>query len=183
MSFSPRFFTVPVEPEADEARDLLRTELSKTPYQNRGPNWVDQLIANFWDWLNNLSAPEGAGNFFIALILVVAVVALIFAAFLVFGKPRLNRKSGRSTELFGEIETRTASELRNAAAAAASQGNWNEAIVLQFRALALAMDERTIANLTPGTTAQSFAHRLGRSFPSFSPALLLAAANFDQVRY
>ena len=173
----------PLTPDADEARQQLLNELSKPAYQEREANWFDYLSQQVWDWIQSLGTPGDVGNIFLLLLITLLIVGAIMAAFLVFGKPRLKRKSALRYELFGEEDERSAAELRQAAAKAASATDWNEAVVLQFRALARAMAERTISHPTPGTTAQGFAGQLSESFPGYRDSLFSGVAAFDAVRY
>jgi hypothetical protein len=57
------------------------------------------------------------------------------------------------------------------------------AIEEQFRAIALALAERTLLTVTPGTTATEFGVRAAESFPAEADALSGAARDFERVRY
>ncbi|WP_378147414.1 DUF4129 domain-containing protein [Cnuibacter sp. UC19_7] len=175
----------PVQPDADQGRQWLLDELSKPEYQAARPTWFDQASKAFGDWLDSLQVPGGPGfGPLIPLVIVLIVAALIVVAFLVFGRPRLNRKSSlKTTELFGADDTRSAAEIRAAARRAASAGDWPTAIEEQYRAIARALAERTVVLSAPGTTAQDFAGRAGRSFPASADVLRLGARAFDEVRY
>lgn len=175
---------VPVDPDAPEARDWLLDELSKDRYQATQPNLFDQ----FADWLNRLLdgiriSGDGAGGP-IGLIIVIAVIAAILVvAFLVYGRPRLNRRSTVTGALFGDDDVRDAADLRLAAERAAASGDYTAAIVELFRSLARGLAEREIVHTYPGTTAREFATRAGRVFVDASGRLGEAAAVFDGVRY
>jgi hypothetical protein len=175
----------PVEPDADQARQWLLDELSKPDYQAARPTWFDQASKAFSDWIASIQVPGGQGFGPLILVgVVVVVAALIVVAFLVFGRPRLNRRSSlRTTELFGADDTRSAAEIRAAARRAAASGDWSTAIEEQYRAIARALAERTVVMSAPGTTAQEFASRAGRSFPDAVDALRAGARAFDEVRY
>lgn len=175
----------PVQPDADQGRQWLLDELSKPEYQAARPTWFDQASKAFQDWLGSLQAPGGPSfGALIPLGAVLVVAALIVVAFLVFGRPRLNTRSAlRTTELFGADDARSAAEIRAAARRAASAGDWSTAIEEQYRAIARALAERTVVLSAPGTTAQEFASRAGRSFPDSADELRLGARAFDEVRY
>ena len=176
---------VPVDPGADEARELLRDELSKQEYQAAKPTWFDQLIKGFTDWLNQLTTGEGSDGPPSVGILVVAgvVIALLVIAFLIFGLPRINRRSSVSGSLFGEDDARSAAAMRTAAEAAAAAGDYELAIEEMYRSIARGLAERTVLTTSPGTTALGFGTRAGRAFPDKAADLAEAAAAFDDVRY
>lgn len=176
---------IPVDPDADQARQWVLDELSKPPYEAARPTWFDRLSQAFGEWLSSLQVPDGSGfSGLVPLVIVLAVVALLVVAFLVFGRPRLNRRSQVKTgALFGADDTRSAAELRASAARAAEQGDFSTAIEEGFRALARQLAERTIVTTNPGTTAHDFAQRAGASFPPHRNALSSCARLFDGVRY
>lgn len=176
--------SVPVEPDADSARDWLLQELARAPYQAAKPNPIDVAAQAVWDWLTSLFS-GGTGDFsgIIPLVLTVLVVGLLVAAFLSYGRPRLNRRSTSSGALFGVDDRRSAAELRAAARAAATAGDFSLAIQEQFRALARDLADRTVLTVTPGTTARGFAGRAADAFPALGDRFSSAAAAFDDVRY
>lgn len=175
---------VPVTPDAAEARRWLLDELAKAPYQAAKPTWFDLLAKAVKDWLASLfSPPHGSMAPLLVVALVVVALALIVVAFVVFGLPRLNRRSTLLGELFGEADRRDADDLRRAAERAAASENWTLAIEELFRALARGLAERTILTVHPGTTARGFAARAARVFADERDELADAATVFDRVRY
>ncbi|MGL4339591.1 MAG: DUF4129 domain-containing protein [Rhodoglobus sp.] len=177
---------VPVDPEAPEATEWITAELSKAPYQAAKPSWFDLLAKAVWDWIDSLQLGNGEGPAGLGLGLVIAiVVGVIVVAFLVFGLPRLNRKSAVSdtNSLFGEDDRRSAAKIRQDAEAAAARGDHSTAVVEMFRALARGLAERTIVTTSPGTTARDFAARCAIPFPALEARMREAAALFDRVRY
>lgn len=175
---------IPVTPDADEARDWLLRELSKAEYEAARPTWFDRLASAISDWFFSLQVPDigGGSGLGLAVILTLVVIALVIA-FLIFGVPRLNKRSGYSFELFGDTDVRDAAQLRTAAEASAARGEFDLAIAEMFRAIARGMVERTVLTTTPGTTAHDFAQRVAVAFPDFLPRLTAAARTFDEVRY
>jgi len=174
---------VPIDPSAPEARRWLIEELAKPEYQAARPNWFDEAAKAVWDWLTSLSAPSGGGwDGLLVVALALLVAGVLAVVFVVYGRPRLNRRVRRSTVLDAGDE-RSARELRRSAEAAASRGDWTTAIEERFRALATGLDERTLVPLGRGTTAQTFAADAARAFPSQERALRAAADDFDAVRY
>ncbi|AMB57866.1 DUF4129 domain-containing protein [Microterricola viridarii] len=174
---------IPVEPDAPEAHRLLLEELAKPPYLAAQPNWFDRASQAFFDWLSSLfSGANGAGGGWLPLVATILVVAAVVVALLVWGVPRLNRRTAASV-LFGEREHRTAAQMRAAARDAAASADWPLAITEQFRALAADLAERTVVALSPGTTATDFAAAAARALPAEGAALAEAARAFDAVRY
>lgn len=175
---------VPVDPNSPEARDWIIRELSKPEYRAAQPTWFDRLSSAFWEWVTSLKFGDGVATQgpLLAIALVVVVSAVV-AAFLIFGPPRLGRRSAVTGALFGEDDGRSAADIRNAAEAAASQAQWTVAIEEMFRAIARGLAERTIVTTIPGSTARAFAAVAGSRLPTFAGALTTAAVTFDEVRY
>jgi hypothetical protein len=176
--------SVPVDPDSPEAKRLLQEELAKPEYQAAQPTWFDTLSANFLDWLSSLQFAGVAGPpGFVLLVVLIAVVVGLVIAFLIFGLPRLNRRSRVTGSLFGDDDARDAAAMRRDAESAARAGDHALATAEMFRAIARGLAERTVLTTMPGTTAHDFSLRAGRAFPSQSEALTVASAAFDDVRY
>lgn len=183
IAFAAALAEVPVDPDAPEARRWLIEELAKPEYQAARPSWFDQAAKAVWDWLTSLTVPGGSGwDGLLAVALAVLAAGVLTVVFLVYGRPRLNRRV-RASALLDAGEQRGSRELRRSAEAAASRGDWTSAIEERFRALAVALDERTLVSLGRGTTAQAFAAAAAAVFPERRPALRAAADAFDGVRY
>lgn len=175
---------VPVDPDRPEARRLLAEELAKQAYQQAKPTWFDQLLGGFTDWVNSLQFGGADGPpAFGLLVALIVIAALLVISFLVFGLPRLNRRSRVTGSLFGEDDARSAAQIRMAAEAAAARGDHATAIAEMFRAIARGLAERTVLTTSPGTTAHDFATRAGVAFPALAAELAASAAAFDDVRY
>lgn len=174
----------PVEPDSDEAREWLINELAKPPYQAAKPTLFDQIAKAIQDWLESLTIGDAQGPpaLGIGILLVVVAVAIV-VAILIFGIPRLNRRSKVAGTLFGEDDARSAENMRRDAEAAAAQGDYSTAIAEMFRSIARGLAERTIVSTLPGTTALGFARNTGSMFPSHSDRITVAAQSFDDVRY
>lgn len=176
---------VPVDPSSPDAKQWIGDELAKPEYQTAKPTWFDLASKAVQDWLASLfQGPGGNAGPVLLLAVVLVIAGLIVAAFFIFGRPRINRRTadGRRS-LFGDDDTRTAAELRRSAASAAASGDWVVAIEEQFRAIAQGLDERTLITVSPGTTATEFAHRAASAVPAERERLLSAARAFDDVRY
>jgi hypothetical protein len=185
LLLGPPRLDVPVDPSSPQAQDWLRNELAKPEYQAAKPTWFDVASKAVQDWLASLlNGPTGDAGPVLLLVVVLIIAALIVAAFLIFGRPRVNRRStsGRRA-LFGADDARSADELRRSAADAALLADWPLAIEEQFRAIAAALHERTLVEVRPGTTATEFAAQAARPAPALADELRQAARTFDEVRY
>ncbi len=175
---------VPVDPDAAEAQRWIIQELSKPEYRAAQPTWFDRASKAFWDWLRSLKIDgSGALQGPILIVALIVVVAAVVAAFVIFGAPRLNRRSAVSGVLFGHDDARDAAAMRCSAESAAAAAEWVLAIEEIFRSIARGLAERTLLTVTPGTTAREFAARAGAVLPGFSSRLAAAASAFDDVRY
>jgi hypothetical protein len=175
---------IPVEPDAPEAAEWLITELSKPEYQAARPTLFDRIAQAIAEWLASLQigSVEGPPALGFAIVIALVLVGLI-VAFLVFGVPRLNRRSAATGALFGDDDARTAAMLRREAEDAAGRGDYSAAVADLFRCIARGLAERTIVTTSPGTTARDFARHSGQQFPDLSTDLVDAAVMFDAVRY
>lgn len=174
----------PLDPDRDQGQQWILEELSKPEYVAARPTWWDLLSKAVWDWFNSLRIDGSATTQIPLMVVLLLVVAgVVVAAYFIFGKPRLNRRSAVIGSLFGDNEERTSSDLRRAASAAASSAAWTLAIEELFRSLARSLAERVLVATDPGTTASGFAARAGLVFPEFSERLAASATVFDNVRY
>lgn len=174
----------PVEPTAPDAQELLLDELADPAYAAAQPTWFDLLSQAVLDWFQSLQFAPGEGPPVLALVIGGVLVALaVLVAILVYGLPRRRTRSRAAGELFGESDRRSVKELRRASITAASRGDHALAIAERFRALARALDERTLLSVMPGTTAHEAARQAARAFPAEREALDAGADAFDGVRY
>ncbi|MFZ2964056.1 MAG: DUF4129 domain-containing protein, partial [Rhodoglobus sp.] len=129
MTIAGAPFDVPVDPEPPEATEWLIEELAKPVYQAAQPTLFDRVAKAIGDWLNSLQfgSVEGPPAFGLGLVAVLVVAALV-VAFLIFGMPRLNRRSAVTGALFGDDDDRTAARIRQDAEAAARRGDFGTAI-------------------------------------------------------
>jgi hypothetical protein len=175
---------VPVDPSAPVASQWLIAELAKPIYQAAKPTLFDRLAKAVSDWfgslqLGNIKGPPAFGIG----VVIVLVIAAIIVAFVIFGIPRLNRRSTIDGSLFGDDDRRDSGTIRAAAETAARSGDYSLAVIEMFRAIARGLAERTILSTSPGTTAHSFAARAGVAFPDLAGRLAACAVDFDEVRY
>lgn len=174
---------LPVVPDRDTAREWLAGELSKPEYAERESllvrliNWLIERLTSI-DWPSApLSGPQ------VGLVVVLVVVVALLVAWLVAGPVRLGRAARRSAEVLDTEDTRTAAQLRAAADAAASAGDWRTAVVERFRAVVRGLEERVVIDPRPGRTAQEAAADAGARLPAQAAALRSGADLFDGVEY
>lgn len=181
----PGHAALPLVPDGDQAREWAQDELADAVYRAAEPTPFDRFARAVGDFIANLfsgEVPAGVAGW-LAVVVVLVVVALIVVAVLIWGRPRSVARSRRAAAAFDRPEQRPATELRREAEAAAAAGDWAEAIILRFRALARGLAERTLLETVPGTTVHGFARAAGALFPADRAALDHAADVFDDVRY
>lgn len=177
---------VPVDPDADQAREWLVDELSKTKYQERtpqeAPTWLDDFLDSVQRFLNSLGGRETVPFWVVAL--VILAIGVLVVAFLVFGVPKLRARSTIvADELFEADDHRDATAMRRDADTAAKAGDWARAVAERFRAIARSLHERALVSTTPGSTAHDVTKRASSVLPEHAEALEAAAGDFDAVRY
>jgi len=174
----------PLTPDADDARREVLRELTGPEYVAAQPSWLDRAAQAFWDWLGSIRFGGTEGAPAVALIVLLAVVVVVVVVvLLVYGVPRLNRRSARDLALFGDDDVRDADAMRAAAREAASRGDLTLAVAEAFRAIARSLAERGDVAVSPGTTARDVARRAGDVFPDLRADFADAATAFDGVRY
>lgn len=185
MILLPKLADLPLDPDPDEARRWAERELAEPAYQAAEPTLFDRIAQAIGDFLGGLFQSAGTAAFdgLLAAVVIVVTALLIVAAFLIWGRPRVTRRSrGPVTDLFGTDE-RPAADLRREARERAAAGEWNEAIILAFRGLARGVAERGVVDPVPGATVHAFARQTALAFPAQAQNLDAAAAAFDDVRY
>ncbi len=104
---------VPVDPPPPDARNWLIDELSKPQYQAAKPTLFDEIAKAVGDWLNSLQVGDLEGPPVVGYAVIIAlVIAGLVVAFVIFGLPRLNRRSSVAGVLFGDNDVRSAADMR-----------------------------------------------------------------------
>lgn len=173
-------------PDGDEARRWAEEELSNPRYADATPTWLDLVARDIGRFLADLFTTQNSDSIGpVALIVVCVVIGIaLVAVLLIWGRPRAARVVRRPrSDLLGERDDRSAARLRADAERAARAGDWDEATVLRFRAIARSLIERDLIDPAPGATAQAIAREAGSVFPGESTAVGSAASAFDDVRY
>lgn len=178
-------FDIPVDPDADTAREWARDELAKPEYQKgTGTNWLDRFFTWIIDLIGNIGG--GVGDTFggwgvVGLVLITAgVIALI--VWLVVGPLRRSRARRSAEEELGDL-TLSAADLLAAAKTAAAAGDWETAVIEAYRALIRSLDEREVIDAKPGMTAFEAALLASEAIPAVASDITADADVFDAVRY
>lgn len=173
---------IPVDPDADTAREWAREELAD-PIYHQGESLLQRAI----DWvMERLEEAQGALaglDFRVATVVLLAAIvigALIVLA--VVGPVRRARRERESTEVF-VADARTAAELRASADALAADGRWDEAVLDRFRAILRSLEERVVLAERPGWTADEASAEAAVAFPASADDLRRASRLFDDVCY
>ncbi|PRB01285.1 hypothetical protein CQ044_17475 [Microbacterium sp. MYb64] len=185
MAVGAKLAAIPLIPDGDSARELAEKELSKPEYQEAKPTLIDQWARAVIDWLIDLLTPQHAVDLgpWAAIVIGALLIAALIAVLLIWGRPRRSRTGRTGAVLLGSADDRTAAQLRADADRAAREGDWTEAIVLRYRAVARSLIERDLIAPAPGATAQTIAREAAVPFPSEGESLHAAAVAFDDVRY
>jgi hypothetical protein len=173
-------------PDGDDARRWAEEELANQRYAEAKPTWFDLLARDIGRFIGDLFSSDNTANAGPSALIIVS--ALIFAALvavlIIWGRPRrpsaVRRPRG---SLLGVDDDRSAAQLRVDADRAAKAGDWDQATILRFRALARGLLERDLIDPAPGATAQAIAREVGGVFPAESAGVRAAAVSFDDVRY
>ncbi|MHA7269923.1 DUF4129 domain-containing protein [Arthrobacter sp. HLT1-20] len=175
--------SVPVVPDADEARRWAQEELAHKAYQDAKPGLAERVVEflrqAFDDLLNGLKVADGGVG--LGIVIGLAVIAILVIIFIV--RPQLNRKKAVAVAVFTNELILTSQQHASLASAAAAAGDFGTAISEQFRALVRSGEERDISAMAPGRTAMEVAAELQRAFPAQASELSRAADLFNAVRY
>lgn len=171
----------PLDPSSPQARQWVLDELAKGRYTTEPSLWQ-----RFVEWLRGLFG-EGpsvglvpAWGVLLFVLVVLAVIALVLVR-LVRAEPSTRRDRSRGGAV--DEEGLSADEYRARARAATARGEWDDALLDSYRALAAAAVERTLLTDLPGRTAHEVAVALEPLFPAQASSLASSATEFDAVRY
>lgn len=174
---------VPVEPDADQARDWLQSELSKPEYQEAQPGLLERALTAVLEWLADVvSGIQGVGASTGVLLLGLGALLLLALAVLII-RPRLNARR-RPDGVFDDAETgQDAVSHRTLAEEALRAGDWDRSLAERLRAILRSAEERVILDPRPGRTAHEAGASLSAVFPAAAEEILWLSRRFDEVRY
>lgn len=177
---------IPIEPDADTARQWVIDELSKDAYQSSGRSWIERFLewlTGLFDGLGNATGKlgfAGVPGSVVAIVIAVILVALI--ALIVWGPMRSSRRRKASTAVF-EDDERDSAAMRSAAVDAAARGDWTIAVIERFRGMVRDVEKSGWVAVVPGMTAYEFVTQAGLRVPPLSTELDWAGDLFDRIRY
>ncbi|MFC4556026.1 DUF4129 domain-containing protein [Georgenia faecalis] len=171
-----------VTPDADEARRWAEDELSRSVYSTE-PGLVDRA----WEWFVRqlerlLSLDASAPSSLVPLLLVVGVAVLLGVALYLSGPVRARRRATSASAVVFE-DGSTSAQLTALADAAAAAGDWSRAVLMRFRAVVRALDERALLDDRPGLTAHEATTAAAVRLPDLAGDLDRAGRLFDAVCY
>lgn len=174
-------FDPPLQPDAAQARRLLRAELADPAYHrdeasgvSRALSWFGRRVIDLLDQVSQTSASGWALVLVATALLVGVVLAVRFA-------PARRARRGREP-LFTDT-ARSADEMRRAADLAAASGDWDTAVRERLRAVIRDLEERGLLDERPGRTADEAAAEASQQLPGCAGALTDGARVFDEVCY
>lgn len=184
MTVTP--FDIPIEPDADTARQWLVDELSRDAYQTSGRTYIDEIL----DWFRRLfdGLFNSTGNLGFAGVpgsVVAIVLSLLLAgviALIVWGPLRSSRRRKASHTVF-EDDERDSAAMRDAAAEAAARGDWTLAVIERFRGMVRDVESAGWVGVVPGMTAYEFVTQAGMRVPPLATEFDWAGDLFDRIRY
>lgn len=179
--------SIPVDPDADEARRLAQEELSKEIYRGGGSDWLKRFL----EWLQKQfeSEPNAPGTIQLGNLSVSWLIAVLF--FLALGAgivaliviARRGRRAPSESHQVFEDDDRDAETMRRAAADAAAAGDWTLASIERFRAIVRRVEDAGWVSVVPGMTAYEFATAACTPLPSYADEFTWAGDRFDAIRY
>lgn len=174
---------VPVDPDADQARQWLTDELAE-PIYHQAPSLLERLLTWLLEQLDAAQQTISGVSPMLASAVVAGVAVVVVAlALLIAGPVRRARRAARgSHEVLGD-DLRTAAELRAAADASAAAGRYDLAVLDRFRAILRGLEERVVLDPLPGRTADEASAAAGRRLPERAADLKAAGLLFDAVAY
>lgn len=174
--------SVPVLPDADEARRWARDELADEVYREAEPGLVSRAVQWLLDRLASLELPDGPGSRVLLVSVLLLLAVGVVVALALAGPVRLSGRRAAGGHVFDE-EARTADRHRAEADAHAASGRYAEAVRERFRAVVRSLEERALLTPAPGRTADEVAAEAGRLLPTVADDLAAGARVFDDVWY
>jgi hypothetical protein len=174
---------VPVQPDADEARQLLQDELANGVYRQAEPSLLERAWTAVLTWLGELLGQIRSVDAGVGTVLLAVGAGVVIAAAVLLIKPRLNAGRRPDPTVFPARSSLSAEAHRDSAETAARTGNWDQALTERFRAITRAAEERVILDEQAGRTAVEVAHRLQDLFAAQSEELHWLAERFNEVHY
>ena len=175
--------TAPLTPTADEARELLREELSRLEY--RTDSVIQSFLRRILQGLN-ISADANAPSLNLTpVFIVVGILVLIIITLILLRKFRFSGKNkGTGTDgLVFDNEPKSSDDYLALAKQAEKSGDFLVATVNYYRAMVKNGQERLLVSDRKGLTAFEAAGSLKEAFPSLAGQVATSTAYFEEVSY
>lgn len=175
--------SVPVTPDAETARAWAEAELAKSAYHH-GDTVADKVGTWLSEFLARLLERTGGASFppLGYLVGAVVIVGLVIVAARVVA-PAVRQRGRSDGAALLDDDTRTASQIRDAARKARSQGDLTLAALEFYRATVRGCEERVVIDERAGRTAREAARDIARSLGAHRAELMSAASTFDELCY
>jgi hypothetical protein len=173
--------SVPVEPGREQARAWAVDELSRREYQDARPSLLERVVHWLLDHLSRIHLGGGAPTLVGLTLLTLLLAAVI--GYSIHRSGGVHRSARRSASAVFPGRNVSAADHRARADRHASAGEWDQAVVERFRAIARTLEERALLAPQPGRTAVEVARDGGAAVPELAGSLLTAARAFDDVSY
>jgi hypothetical protein len=172
---------VPVDPDRQQAQQWAVQELSRKEYQDARPSLIERAL----EWVQDRfdAIRPGFGSPVQITVTVLAVLLVAAVAFAIWRSGGIRRQFRRRAPAVLPNYVTTAADHRAAADRHAQAGQWADAVLERFRAIARELAERTLVPADPGATATEVARAGGRALPELAADLRTAARHFDDVCY
>jgi len=172
---------VPVDPDRQQARQWVVEELSRKEYQDARPSLIERALEWVQDRFDDIR--PGFGSPVQLTVTVLAVLLVAAVAFAIWRSGGIRRQFRRRDPAVLPSYVTTAADHRTAADRHAQAGQWADAVLERFRALARELAERALVPASPGATATEVARAGGHALPELAGDLRTAARHFDDVCY
>ncbi len=182
FSGAPGLLTdVPVDPDRQQARQLVVEELSRKEYQDARPSLIERALEWIQERFSDLQ--PGFDSPVQITVTILAILAVAAAAFAIWRSGGIRRQFRRKAQAVLPAYVTTATDHRSAADKHAEQKEWGDAVLERFRAIARELSERALVPASPGATAAEVARDGGAALPELAGDLRTAARHFDDVCY
>lgn len=170
-------FAIPVQPDADTARQWAEHELSKREYRP-SDSWLESIYRRFLDLLFGNSGSADMTQMVFYLLLIGIIIVAILVGTTMVGK----RAASKAGALFTDEQT-TAADYLEKARHAERANDWGSALVALYRYLVRTLEENQQIAPFPGRTAKEAAVAAQGVFPEQGTQLLTAGRYFDAAFY
>lgn len=173
----------PLDPDRDEARELLEEELTDDQYQRAFTGPLRDALDDLWAWLTEGALSVGGLEIPYGPMVLVVLIAVAILLCILLVRPRLQR-SGRPTDELLNAETGlSADDLRARAGEHLGAERFADAFRDLFRAVVRSAEERALLAEQAGRTASEAARDVAALFPGQADQLHRCGELFNLSHY